>query len=320
MKLNVEIITGTFVDTEVSENATVKELKEKISTEMKLPVKRLILVVGNEEERRMLMDDGDEMILRDLGIREDTHMYLFFMHLDLVSKEEGSQEGDDVSVEEISSEAESRRIENGEEEEDDDKAKIHGKDEDKEMNIEEEDKDEKVEHGEEKEKDREETKDDTEVSDNATVKELMEEISAEVKLPVKRLILVVGNEEDRRVLMDDEDEMMLKDLGVREDSHVYLFFKYLDLVSKEGRSQEGDDVSMEEISSEAESRRRENGEEKAKIDVEDEDKETKNEEEDRDEKVEIEEKEKDHREETMDDDNVEDETRDVGEGDKKEES
>lgn len=165
MKLSVEIITGTFIDTVVSENATVKELKEKISTEVTLPVKRLILVVGNEKERRMLMDDEDEIMLRDLGVREDSHMYLFIKNLDLVSKEERSQEGDDVSVEEISSEAESRRREN----EEDEKAKISGEDEDKEMKNEEEEE-------EEKEKDREDTKDYDNVEEEAReVEELGDE-------------------------------------------------------------------------------------------------------------------------------------------------
>ncbi|VVB07408.1 unnamed protein product [Arabis nemorensis] len=163
MKLSVEIITGTFIDTVVSENATVKQLKEKISTEVKLPVRRLILVFGNEEERRMLMDDEDEIMLRDLGMREDSHMYLFIKNLDLVSMEERSLEGDDVSMEEISSEAESRRREN----EEDEKVKIDGEDEDKQMKNEEE---------EEKEKDREDTKDDDNAEEEAReVEELGDE-------------------------------------------------------------------------------------------------------------------------------------------------
>ncbi|KAF3513557.1 hypothetical protein F2Q69_00001494 [Brassica cretica] len=119
MKVNVEVITGTFIDAEVSENATVKELKERIATEVKLSVKRLILVVEDEEEsRRLVKDDEDEMKLIDLGVKEDAHMYLFFKHPDLVYKEEKSQgRGDNASVEELSSEAESKR---GNKEEDED--------------------------------------------------------------------------------------------------------------------------------------------------------------------------------------------------------
>ncbi|CAN6834239.1 unnamed protein product [Brassica oleracea] len=114
MRVSVEIITGTFINTEVSENATVKELKEKIAKEVQLSVRRLILVVGNEEERRMVMEDEDETMLIDLGVREDSHMYLFFKHPDFGYKEESSQgKKDDASMEET---AESKRR-NGEEDE-----------------------------------------------------------------------------------------------------------------------------------------------------------------------------------------------------------
>ncbi|CAN8315720.1 unnamed protein product [Cochlearia groenlandica] len=104
MKVSVEIITGTFIDTDVSENATVRNLKEKLAKEVKLSVNRLILVVRYDEEeeegedqerRRMVMEDEDEMLLRDLGVGEDSHVYLFFKHLDLVSKEDRSQERGD---------------------------------------------------------------------------------------------------------------------------------------------------------------------------------------------------------------------------------
>lgn len=92
--------------------------------------------------------------------------------------------------------------------------------------------------------------------------------------------------------MEDEDEMMLRDLGVIEDSHMYLFFKHPDLVYKEERSQGGDDdASMEDISSDAESRGETEEEEKAKIDGEEEGKAMKTEEESRDAEVEEGEKE-----------------------------
>lgn len=114
MRVSVEIITGTFINTEVGENATVKELKEKIANEVQLSVRRLILVVGHEEQRRMVREDEDETMLIDLGVREDSHMYLFFKHPDLVYKEERSQGiEDDDCTEEI---AESKRG-NGEEDE-----------------------------------------------------------------------------------------------------------------------------------------------------------------------------------------------------------
>lgn len=38
---------------------------------MKLSVKRLILVLLDEEERRMVTDDEDEMKLKYLGVRTD---------------------------------------------------------------------------------------------------------------------------------------------------------------------------------------------------------------------------------------------------------
>ncbi|KAF8096076.1 hypothetical protein N665_0318s0025 [Sinapis alba] len=155
MKISVEVITGTFIDAEVSENATVKELKEKIATEVKLSVKRLILVVKDKEEiRRMVKDDEDEMKLIDLGVKEDSHMYLFFKHPDLVYKEERSQgRGDDASVEEVSSEAESKR---GNKEEDEE---AKGEEEDIAMKNGEEDREQ------EKKKNGEETKDDDNVED-----------------------------------------------------------------------------------------------------------------------------------------------------------
>ncbi|CAH8390941.1 unnamed protein product [Eruca vesicaria subsp. sativa] len=157
MKVSVEIITGTFIHAEVNENATVKELKEKIATEVKLSVKRLILVVGDGEEiRRMVKDDEDEMKLMDLGVKEDSHMYLFFKHPDLVYKEERSQgRVDDASVEEVSSEAESKR-ENKEENEE-----AKGEEEDIAMKNGEEDRDVKV----EEKKNGEEAKDDYNVED-----------------------------------------------------------------------------------------------------------------------------------------------------------
>lgn len=165
MKVSVEIITGTFIDTEVRENATVKELKEKIATDVKLSVKRLILVVGDEDERRMVMEDEDEMMLRDLGVIEDSHMYLFFKHPDLVYKEERSHGGgDDASMEEISSDAESR----GETEEEE-KAKIDGEEEGKAMKTEEESRDAEVEG--EKEKNGEEAKDAAVVDEKEEAKE-----------------------------------------------------------------------------------------------------------------------------------------------------
>ncbi|KAG5396586.1 hypothetical protein IGI04_018400 [Brassica rapa subsp. trilocularis] len=46
----------------------VKKLKEKIATKVKLSVKRLILVLLDEEERRMVTDDEDEMKLKYLGV------------------------------------------------------------------------------------------------------------------------------------------------------------------------------------------------------------------------------------------------------------
>ncbi|CAA0374103.1 unnamed protein product [Arabidopsis thaliana] len=153
MKVSVEIITGTFIDTDVSEDATVKQMKEKIAVEVKLPVTRLILVIGDEETRRLVMEDEDDMMLRDLGVGEDSHIYLFFKHPDLVSKEERSKgEDDDDPMEEVSSEADSGR---GNEEEVE-KAKIDGQEEDQAMKDEEEDRDVKVEEDEEekeKEKD-----------------------------------------------------------------------------------------------------------------------------------------------------------------------
>ncbi|KAJ0261976.1 Ubiquitin-like superfamily protein [Hirschfeldia incana] len=152
MKVNVEIITGTFIDAEVSENATVKELKEKIAKEVKLSMKRLILLVGGGEEiRRMVKDDEDEMELTDLGVKEDSHMYLFFKHPDFVCKEDRSQgRGDDASVEEVSSEAESKRGNKEEDEEskgeEEDVAKKNGGEE--EQNGEETKDDDNVEEGE----------------------------------------------------------------------------------------------------------------------------------------------------------------------------
>lgn len=80
---------GMFIDVEVSENVMVKELKEKIVMEVKLLVKCLIFVVEDEEEsRRFVKDDEDEMKLIDLGVKEDFYMYLFFKYFDLVFKEE----------------------------------------------------------------------------------------------------------------------------------------------------------------------------------------------------------------------------------------
>ncbi|KAG2308839.1 hypothetical protein Bca52824_028587 [Brassica carinata] len=157
MRVNVEIITGTFINTEVSETATVKELKEKIAKEVQLSVRRLILVVGHEEERRMVREDEDETMLINLGVREDSHMYLFFKHPDLVYKEERSQEkGDGACMEEVSSEAESNRG-NGQEDEEA-KAEIYGGEENIEMKNGEEDRDVNVDYREKEKKNEEENK------------------------------------------------------------------------------------------------------------------------------------------------------------------
>ncbi|XP_010543074.1 PREDICTED: uncharacterized protein LOC104816105 [Tarenaya hassleriana] len=119
MKVTVEIVTGTYMVKEVSENATVRNLKEEIAAELNLPAKRLILLVGENESRRVVMDYEDEVSLLDLGVSDGSHMYLFFKHLDLVSREENAATEEDVLAK-----TQLRRGKGGEEEEGDDEMEV----------------------------------------------------------------------------------------------------------------------------------------------------------------------------------------------------
>ncbi|KAH6816904.1 hypothetical protein C2S51_000507 [Perilla frutescens var. frutescens] len=82
MKLVAEILTGTLFYVEVEEDATVGDLKKEIGKQENLPGDRLILLLDAEERYAL---DKDEAALKDYGIEDSSHIYIFFQPQDSIA-------------------------------------------------------------------------------------------------------------------------------------------------------------------------------------------------------------------------------------------
>ncbi|GKV13290.1 hypothetical protein SLEP1_g24320 [Rubroshorea leprosula] len=89
MRLVVEILTGTLFYVHVGSDATIGDLKREIGSQQNLPHDRLILILdtnqspmngGDEEDGASLSDDGAS--LSDCGVKDGSHIYLFFSPVD----------------------------------------------------------------------------------------------------------------------------------------------------------------------------------------------------------------------------------------------
>ncbi|KAF7142100.1 hypothetical protein RHSIM_Rhsim06G0158900 [Rhododendron simsii] len=78
MKVVVEMLTGTLFFVQVSDNATVADLKREIGAQENLPHDRLILILGGDLTR--LVNEND-ISLVDYGIRDWSHVYLILAPL-----------------------------------------------------------------------------------------------------------------------------------------------------------------------------------------------------------------------------------------------
>lgn len=77
----MEVLTGTLFYIQVANDATVADLKREIGGQQKLPRDRLILLL-NSDHSRPLSQDHDEISLADCGVKDGSHIYLFFKSLD----------------------------------------------------------------------------------------------------------------------------------------------------------------------------------------------------------------------------------------------
>ena len=75
MRVVVEILTGKLFYIEVRANAMVADLKREIGAQENLPHDRLILVLSSNPSRLM---NENELALVDYGVRDGSHVYLFF--------------------------------------------------------------------------------------------------------------------------------------------------------------------------------------------------------------------------------------------------
>ncbi|GER47939.1 ubiquitin family protein [Striga asiatica] len=77
MKLVAEILTGKLFFVEIENDDTICDLKRKIGTQENLPSERLILILDNADQERLKMD-RDETPLDCYGVRDGSHIYIFF--------------------------------------------------------------------------------------------------------------------------------------------------------------------------------------------------------------------------------------------------
>lgn len=84
MKVVLEIITGALFYVQVKNDATVADLKREIEALQKIPYNRLILVPDNNDHRPLLKnnDEEEKVSLIDCGLKDGSHIYLFFVPLD----------------------------------------------------------------------------------------------------------------------------------------------------------------------------------------------------------------------------------------------
>ncbi|EXC23131.1 hypothetical protein L484_018262 [Morus notabilis] len=81
MKVVVENLTGTLFFIQVGNDATVAELKREIEAQENLPCDRLILIL-DANGNRPINDDGSGASLVDHGVRDGSHIFIFFNPLD----------------------------------------------------------------------------------------------------------------------------------------------------------------------------------------------------------------------------------------------
>ncbi|KAL2489373.1 Ubiquitin-like superfamily protein [Forsythia ovata] len=79
MKVVAEIMTGKLFYIQVEDNATVADLKREIGIQENLPGDRLILMLDDNPRRLM---DKNNVSLTEYGVRDGSHIYLFFNPLD----------------------------------------------------------------------------------------------------------------------------------------------------------------------------------------------------------------------------------------------
>lgn len=87
MKLVAEILTGSLFYVEVGEDATVGDLKKAIGKQENLPGDRLILLLDAEERYSL---DKDEASLKDYGVGDSSHIYIFFRPQDNIAASSAS--------------------------------------------------------------------------------------------------------------------------------------------------------------------------------------------------------------------------------------
>lgn len=81
MKVVVENLTGTLFYIQVSNDATIEDLKKEIEAQQKLPCDRLILVLDNDHCPLMNKEEEKASLIH-CGIQDGSHIYLFFNPLD----------------------------------------------------------------------------------------------------------------------------------------------------------------------------------------------------------------------------------------------
>ncbi|KAF8016690.1 hypothetical protein BT93_H2037 [Corymbia citriodora subsp. variegata] len=82
MKVVVEILTGVLFSADVPGDGTVADLKREIGAQQKLPPDRLILLPGDTDRCHPIKDEEDGARLVDVGIKDGSHVYLFFKPVD----------------------------------------------------------------------------------------------------------------------------------------------------------------------------------------------------------------------------------------------
>lgn len=81
MKVVVENLTGTLFSIEVSNDATVEDLKREIENQQKLPSDRFVFILDTDE-RTVITKEEEKVSLLDYGIQDGSRIYLFFTPLD----------------------------------------------------------------------------------------------------------------------------------------------------------------------------------------------------------------------------------------------
>uniref|UniRef100_A0A9I9DIA1 Ubiquitin-like domain-containing protein n=1 Tax=Cucumis melo TaxID=3656 RepID=A0A9I9DIA1_CUCME len=91
MKLVVQNLTGSLFFVEVEDDATVCDLRTQITAHQHdLPSHRLIFIPDHDTERLISQTD-DGISLVDFGLRDGSHIYIFFYPLD-------DEDGDDIEA------------------------------------------------------------------------------------------------------------------------------------------------------------------------------------------------------------------------------